>query len=38
VTERVAGRVLSLPLYPELEEDELRQICDAVNAFSDRAG
>lgn len=37
VTERAAGQVLSLPLYPELEEDELRQICEAVNAFSDRA-
>lgn len=33
-TEAAARQVLSLPLYPELRDDEVREICRAVNAFS----
>ena len=31
VTERIAGEVLSLPLYPELDEPEIRAVVDAVH-------
>jgi dTDP-4-amino-4,6-dideoxygalactose transaminase len=30
VTERLAGRVLSLPLFPELRESEIERICRAL--------
>jgi dTDP-4-amino-4,6-dideoxygalactose transaminase len=29
-TERAAGRILSLPLYPELTEDEVRTVCRLI--------
>lgn len=32
-TDRVAGEVLSLPLYPEIGEDVVDQVADAVRAF-----
>ncbi|MEN9933637.1 MAG: hypothetical protein RLZZ387_216 [Chloroflexota bacterium] len=32
VTERLAGEVLSLPMYPELTDDEVRAVADAVRA------
>ncbi|HEV2861490.1 MAG TPA: DegT/DnrJ/EryC1/StrS family aminotransferase [Pyrinomonadaceae bacterium] len=32
-SERAAERVLSLPLYPQLRDDELRAVAEAVNAF-----
>jgi dTDP-4-amino-4,6-dideoxygalactose transaminase len=31
--ERAAAEVLSLPLYPELTEEQLRHVAAAVNAF-----
>ena len=31
VTERAAGQVLSLPCYPELADETVRTICQAVN-------
>lgn len=34
VTERLAGEVLSLPLYPELTEDEVAAVCDAICRFT----
>lgn len=30
VTEAAAGRVLSLPCFPELTEDEIRKVCDVL--------
>ncbi len=30
VTEALAGRVLSLPLFPELRDDEIERVCDAL--------
>lgn len=34
VTEKVSGELLSLPMYPELREDQLEAVCNAVrNAF-----
>lgn len=33
VAERVAGRVLSLPMHPYLTADDQDRICDAVKAF-----
>ncbi|HEY0282611.1 MAG TPA: DegT/DnrJ/EryC1/StrS family aminotransferase, partial [Rhizomicrobium sp.] len=30
VTERVAGRVLSLPMYPELDNEDVDRICEIV--------
>lgn len=32
-TERAAKEVLSLPMYPELSEDQVRQVAEAVRAF-----
>ena len=32
-TERLAGEVLSLPLYPELEEDAVDYVCDVIRAY-----
>ena len=32
--ERACREVLSLPLYPELTEDELRYVATAVNTFN----
>jgi perosamine synthetase len=33
VTERVAAEVLSIPVHPQLEEDDLRQVVAAVNSL-----
>ncbi|MEJ2201435.1 MAG: DegT/DnrJ/EryC1/StrS family aminotransferase [Desulfuromonadaceae bacterium] len=32
VAEQVAGQVLSLPMYPELTEDQINRICDLLLA------
>ncbi|KKR03889.1 MAG: hypothetical protein UT30_C0017G0028 [Candidatus Uhrbacteria bacterium GW2011_GWF2_39_13] len=32
-TEKRAGEILSLPLFPELQQDELDYICDTLNKF-----
>jgi dTDP-4-amino-4,6-dideoxygalactose transaminase len=32
-TERAAAEVLSLPMYPELSEDQARRVADAVLAW-----
>ncbi len=34
VTERVSGRVLSLPVYPELDATELEQVAEAIQQFA----
>jgi dTDP-4-amino-4,6-dideoxygalactose transaminase len=36
VTERLAGEVLSLPMYPELGEAQLETIADAIRGFFSR--
>jgi len=36
-TEALAGRILSLPLYPELADEEVDRIIDAIRAFFDGA-
>ncbi len=33
VTERLAKRILSLPMFPELTEEEIRYVCDSVKSF-----
>jgi dTDP-4-amino-4,6-dideoxygalactose transaminase len=33
VSERVAGEVLSLPMYPELGEGQLQRVAEAISAF-----
>jgi dTDP-4-amino-4,6-dideoxygalactose transaminase len=33
VSERCAQRVLSLPVYPELAEDDIRYVADRINCF-----
>jgi dTDP-4-amino-4,6-dideoxygalactose transaminase len=33
VSERVAPEILSLPMYPELTEEQLGCVCDAIRAF-----
>ena len=33
VTEKVAGQVLTLPMYPGLTEDEINLITDEITAF-----
>lgn len=34
VAEAVTPRVLSLPMYPELDEEQLRRVADAVSSFA----
>lgn len=34
VTERLAAEVLSLPLFPELTDDEVKRVADALASFS----
>ena len=34
VSEELAGRVLSLPMHPYLEHDEITRICSAVRDLS----
>jgi dTDP-4-amino-4,6-dideoxygalactose transaminase len=33
VTERLAGEVLSLPIYPEMADSDVDNVCAAVAAF-----
>lgn len=33
VTERISNEILSLPMYPELTEDQITYVADAVKAF-----
>jgi dTDP-4-amino-4,6-dideoxygalactose transaminase len=35
VTERLTSEILSLPMYPELTEEEIDYICDYINEFSE---
>jgi len=37
VTERVAGRVLSLPMFPTLELDKVKYVSECVNLFAGKA-
>jgi dTDP-4-amino-4,6-dideoxygalactose transaminase len=38
VTERIASEQLSLPMFPELEDDQIARVADAVKAWSRKAG
>ena len=33
VTERVAGEILSLPMFPGLTEDQQKRVADGIGAF-----
>ncbi|HEY5516619.1 MAG TPA: DegT/DnrJ/EryC1/StrS family aminotransferase [Pengzhenrongella sp.] len=33
VTERAAGEILSVPVFPELRDDEVEQVCEALATF-----
>jgi dTDP-4-amino-4,6-dideoxygalactose transaminase len=33
VTEKITGEILSLPMYPELSEEEVKYICECVSEF-----
>ena len=35
VTEKVVGEILSLPMYPELSNEEVNYICESVREFTD---
>jgi len=34
-TEKFSGEILSLPIYPELGEGEVRRVCEAIDEFYD---
>lgn len=34
VTERIVGEILSLPVYPQMTETQVDQVCDAIRAFA----
>ena len=36
VTERLVGRILSLPLFPEMTDDQVAEVADAVRTFQTR--
>jgi UDP-2-acetamido-2-deoxy-ribo-hexuluronate aminotransferase len=33
VTEKLAGEILSLPMYAELTEEQISYVCDAMKGF-----
>jgi dTDP-4-amino-4,6-dideoxygalactose transaminase len=33
VTEKYSREILSLPMYPELSEEQIQFVCDAVKEF-----
>lgn len=33
IAERLAGEILSLPMYPELTEAQIQEVCDAASSF-----
>jgi dTDP-4-amino-4,6-dideoxygalactose transaminase len=33
VTERLAGEILSLPMYPELTAEQIQYVCDSISEF-----
>ena len=35
VTEQLANECLSLPMYPELTEDQIEYVCETVRTFYD---
>lgn len=35
VTERICGRVLSLPMHPHLSDEQIHQVCQALTQFCD---
>ena len=35
--ERLAGRILSMPMFAELTEEEIRYVADQIKCFFDRA-
>ncbi len=37
VASRLAGQILSLPMFPELAEGEIRAVCQAIAAFEEAA-
>jgi dTDP-3-amino-3,4,6-trideoxy-alpha-D-glucose transaminase len=37
VAERIVKEILSLPLYPELENGEIETVCDAIEEFENKA-
>jgi len=38
ITEKFAREILSLPMFPELEEDEVVYICDQIKRFESNSG
>jgi len=36
VTESITKQILSLPIYPELEDEQVREICRAIQTFLDQ--
>lgn len=34
ITERLAGRILSLPMFPELRDDEIDRVCEVIRAHA----
>jgi len=34
VTERIVGEILSLPVYPQMTETQVDQVCDGIRAFA----
>ena len=36
ITEHVTGRILSLPIFPELKPGEVQYVCDCIKSFFDR--
>jgi UDP-2-acetamido-2-deoxy-ribo-hexuluronate aminotransferase len=38
VAERICGEILALPMYPELRDDEVDAVCDAIASFYGKRG
>src|SRR5215204_1731104 len=38
IAEKIVTQILSLPLYPEMENEEIEMVCEAIEEFENKAG
>ena len=36
ITENISNEILSLPIYPELNEEQIKYVCDNIEEFYDK--
>ncbi|MEA1948160.1 MAG: DegT/DnrJ/EryC1/StrS family aminotransferase, partial [Thermodesulfobacteriota bacterium] len=38
ITENIAGRLISLPMFPELTQNQIRYVCDKIKEYIHHRG